>query len=119
MDFDWKEYLEISKYLCKCNIRSKEINFSKEAAIRCAISRAYYSAYCHSRNHAQRYLDFHPATKNKWEDHERLRNHFSTCQQTEISERLQDLREWRNDCDYDLSLQFSNLSAAVCFQRSR
>jgi hypothetical protein len=30
-----------------------------------------------------------------------LRNHFSTCQQTEISERLQDLREWRNDCDYD------------------
>jgi hypothetical protein len=42
MPFDWKEYLSLAKELAKCN---------DEAALRFAISPAYYAAFCIVRNH--------------------------------------------------------------------
>lgn len=42
MPFDWKEYLSLAEELAKRN---------DEAALRAAVSRAYYAAFCTARNH--------------------------------------------------------------------
>ncbi len=44
MIFEWSEYLELARDLTK--------NFpNRQAALRCAISRAYYAAHCTARNY--------------------------------------------------------------------
>lgn len=55
MTFNWKEYLEIAKFLKNINdsLSEKNAKFSTEAAYRVAISRAYYAAFCYARNHAK------------------------------------------------------------------
>ena len=47
-EFDWREYLNLAKFLL--DLKSSRI--SKEALYRCAVSRAYYSAFCWERNYA-------------------------------------------------------------------
>jgi uncharacterized protein (UPF0332 family) len=48
-EFDWREYLNLAKFL----LDLKSSGISKEALYRCAVSRAYYSAFCWARNYAQ------------------------------------------------------------------
>ena len=94
MPFAWKEYLALARYL-QYHVNS---SFVQEAALRCAVSRAYYAAFCHSRNYARDHQGFIP--KNRADDHSRLRAHFQRCDIT-IAQALHRLREWRNYCDYD------------------
>lgn len=94
MVFDWKEYLELSRFL------AGEIAATprKEAAHRSAVSRAYYAAFCHARNYARDRHGFSPDDTPK--DHWRVRDHFRDRGSVELAERLGSLRRWRNDCDY-------------------
>jgi hypothetical protein len=94
MAFDWKEYLK----LASCLIGEGE-DYCKEAGFRSATSRAYYSAFCYSRNFAQKRLGFTPYFDSK--DHYSLRSHFARHNLDNISRRLDRLRQWRNSCDYD------------------
>jgi uncharacterized protein (UPF0332 family) len=93
-EFDWREYLNLAKFLL--GLKSSEI--SKEALYRCAVSRAYYSAFCWARNYAQRNLGFKPTKKT--EDHKLVREILAKEGFIEIVEKLDDLRKWRNSCDY-------------------
>ena len=47
MSFDWAEYLDVAKSLFGQSATTP----SREAALRAAISRAYYAAFCSARNH--------------------------------------------------------------------
>ena len=95
MAFDWKEYLDLARFLQG----EIEINYSQESAYRSAVSRAYYAAFCHSRNYARTFENFVPSGRPK--DHTDIRGHFRNKGRPGIASELDDLRTWRNSCDYD------------------
>lgn len=90
MVFDWKEYLNLA--------RSLETR-QEEASLRSAVSRSYFGAFCYARNYARDHQNFFPSGKSS--DHTGVREHFQTHSMPDIARRLQRLREWRNQCDYD------------------
>lgn len=94
MAFDWREYVELSRFLLGASGR-----FSEEAAWRCAVSRAYYAAFGHARSHARAYEHFIPTQRP--EDHDRLRDHLRRHGRGGLAQQLGRLRRWRNQCDYD------------------
>jgi hypothetical protein len=106
MAFAWQEYLALAQHL-----QGQSTNeFSQEAALRCAVSRAYYAAFCHARNYARDHHGFklgHGA-----DDHARIREHFQRLGLVKIAQDLEQLRRWRNQCDYDDSV--SNIPL-MCF----
>ena len=93
-EFDWREYLNLAKFLL--DLRGSGI--SKEALYRCAVSRAYYSAFCWARNYAQRNLGFKPTKKT--EDHKLVKETLANKGFIKIAKKLDKLRKWRNSCDY-------------------
>ena len=73
--------------------------FSEEAAHRAAVSRAYYAAFGHARRYASTHLGFRPSGTPR--DHVLLRQHFVQRGRMAVARRLDQLRMWRNICDYD------------------
>lgn len=95
MEFDWKEYFELAKHL-----RSLSTNeFRNEAALRSAISRAYYAAYCHVRNYAINQLSFKASGYGK--DHAELRRHIQKTRISWATKFLARLLQYRETADYD------------------
>lgn len=100
MDFNWKEYLTLANYLAKL----ETTEFSREAIIRCSISRAYYAAFCHARNCAlaRGNFDYDPnSKKDKGMIHSKLIQYYKDQRLIEIALMLGDLRRWRNKSDYN------------------
>lgn len=95
MSFDWREYLELARELAGMEVKS----YSPEARYRSSVSRAYYAAFCWTRNYAEQNLGFH--SNNIAEDHKSLREHLKRHQQANIASNLNQLRFFRNRCDYD------------------
>lgn len=95
MAFDWREYLELARFLYK----GVGNNVNREAAFRCAVSRAYFSAYCHARNYARDRQGFTP--KENVDDHWNVKKHFLGKKMITLVDKLDRLRQWRNCCDYD------------------
>jgi hypothetical protein len=98
MAFDWSEYLTLAQHLQTQGYSG----FSQEAAFRCAVSRAYYAAFCHARNYARDRQGFAPTYTAQ--DHELVRNHFRRRGNIHVASSLDQLRQWRNQCDYDDSV---------------
>lgn len=99
MGFDWTEYLILAQFL-----QGKGNRYSKEAARRAAVSRAYYAAFCLARNYASTNLQFVP--EGKGVDHGDLISWYNVCENYHpsllgIGEKLRELLIWRNTCDYD------------------
>ena len=95
MPFIWYEYIRLAVFL-----RDQPAeDFSAEAARRTAVSRAYYGAFCHARNHAQAELGYKP--EGRAADHTTLRTHLTGRGKREIAQKLDQLRQWRNKCDYE------------------
>ncbi len=104
MAFNWQGYLQIARVLAQ---ETQGVN--QEAAWRSAVSRAYYAAFCHARNYAR---DRHNLILgNDPGDHKLVRKHFLKRKMYNVASDLQDLRIWRNDCDYSDVL--TNLLALV------
>jgi hypothetical protein len=95
MAFEWREYLTLAQWLQTNPLPG----ISQEAAFRCAIGRAYYSAFGHAVKYATDFLGFIP--RYDGDDHGRLRAHLKKKRRQKVSEALDRLREWRNHCDYD------------------
>jgi hypothetical protein len=100
MPFDWKEYVELAQFLQQ----QAGSAANKEAALRSALSRAYFGAFCYARNYARDWLGFQP--RYDGDDHGRLREHLKRKRRRGVSDKLQRLREWRNDSDYQDQLTF-------------
>lgn len=94
MCFDWREYFNLARCLqCK-----GWFTYSDEAAYRCAVSRAYYAAFCHPRNYARDNHQFTPMRTGK--DHKKVRDHFQD-RNPPIATKLSRLQLLRGQCDYD------------------
>lgn len=96
--FNWKEYLELAKFLQRQGSNA----FIQEAMCRGAISKAYYGAFCHARNYARDYLGYIPKYDNF--EHGAIRAYYQTKKMRYIATRLDTLRQWRNACDYQDSV---------------
>src|SRR5688572_7571797 len=97
--FDWREDVELARDLSTRTPGSSISVRTSEATARCAVSRAYYGAFCHARNYARSHLGFVPT--NKGADHWLLRQHFVNIGMPDVARRLQQLHGWRKLCDYN------------------
>lgn len=96
MAFDWKEFLELARFL-QAQLQAKA-NLPQEAAYRCAIGRAYYAAYGYAHKYASTWLGFKGKTKpeEKSQDHGALKAFSKSKRRWKIGEYLDSLRNWRN-----------------------
>ena len=86
MNFDWKEYLALAHFLQQ----HSATGLNQEAAFRSAISRAYYAAFCHARNHARDRHGLKPTYSGA--DHFLVKQHFSTRRERGVAIKLDWLR---------------------------
>lgn len=99
MSFDWTEYLDLAQQLAG-SVATASIG--TEAKYRAAISRAYYAAFCKSRNYL-RDIDGTPIPKSG-DAHRFVKNEFKSSADTvrqSIGKDLDRLRIERNKADYD------------------
>jgi len=99
MPFDWREFLDVARFL-----RGQTgAGFSPEAGLRTLIGRAYYAAFGHALCYARDYLGFVPRRRveDRAQDHSRLRAHLRQRRRSLVSDKLWEMRDWRNVCDYD------------------
>ena len=106
MRFDWSEYLNLAQELAATNSDSSG---NREAKLRSAISRAYYSTFCLARNYLRdiekdqtlldknRDINKHQYVANAFINH---RNNKKK-NMVKIGENLSRLRELRNKADYE------------------
>ena len=108
MAFDWQEFLKLAKFLR--TYRGRE--FMEEAGLRTAVGRAYYAAFCPSREYARQNFDYSPGHTPK--DHIDVRNCFQRRgdRWVRVATNLDQLRKWRNLCDYEAEIH-NNLSVWV------
>jgi hypothetical protein len=106
--FDWKALIELAANW-EMQVRSGKVG--AEALRRSAVSRAYFGAFCHARNYAMGFLQFDP--KDNPDDHGRLRAHLRRSRRHADANRLDSLRQWRNDADYKDDLPWDDLAATV------
>ncbi|MEG4966273.1 HEPN domain-containing protein [Microcoleus sp. B6-A1] len=105
MRFDWSEYLNLAQELAATNSDSSA---NREAKLRSAISRAYYSTFCLARNYL-RDIEKDPRLFRKNRDineHQYVAEEFiyhptKKKNMVKIGENLSRLRELRNKADYE------------------
>lgn len=111
MPFQWIEFLEVARFLQHRSQGSVQYTFSQEAAIRCSVSRAYYSAFCHARNYARHKGWFIPTGHGS--DHQNLITKLKINKKQLSAQKLHSLKKWRRFCDYDDHIQhrdYGNMS---------
>jgi uncharacterized protein (UPF0332 family) len=108
MPFDWREYLNLARQLAGL----QGSGYSQEAAERSAVSRAYYAAFCWARNYAEKNLGFQPGGKSS--DHAELREYLKKKGYQEVASDLNQLRIWRNACDYDNQVSDLHQQVSIC-----
>ena len=92
MNFNWKEYINLAEEL---------VEFSDEAKLRTAISRAYYGAFCLARN--KKGLKSYKPQKGE-NIHWKVINEYKRSpdyNEKFVGNTLDKLRKNRNDADYD------------------
>ena len=105
MRFDWSEYLNLAQELAATNSDSSA---NRDAKLRSAISRAYYSTFCLARNYL-RDIEQDPRLFRKNRDineHQYVAEEFiyhptKMKNMVKIGENLSRLRELRNKADYE------------------
>ena len=105
MSFNWQEFLSLAVHV-RGNAGS---GYSEEASDRTAVSRAYYAAFCYARNYASNQQGF--TSTGTARDHQLLPRCFQQHGKYMAARRLERLREWRNQCDYENAI--SNLNVIV------
>jgi uncharacterized protein (UPF0332 family) len=92
-EFDWTKFLDIAR-----DLNNKLNKKYGDAAYRCAVSRAYYSAFCFVRNYARNNMGFIPDYNA--DDHRKIIDFLNSKNKSDIADDLEELRKWRNMCDY-------------------
>jgi uncharacterized protein (UPF0332 family) len=113
--FQWPEFLEVARFLCKEGRHQGSFNFSEEAAIRCAVSRAYYSAFCHAREYVERKKWYNPEEHHGC-DHGNVPAALKKHNKITSATTLLMLLEWRRQSDYELNIpniDYQSMSSEV------
>lgn len=92
MPFNWEEYNQLARNL------QNPASHPDEAALRCAVSRAYYALHCQARNFAISRKGFKPNPYGS--DHSRVIEAFKTGPYSQVGRVLRELREYRENCDF-------------------
>jgi uncharacterized protein (UPF0332 family) len=93
MPFDWTLFLAVAQDLAQHHTPENE-----EAALRCAVSRAYYAAY----HQAVAYCESQGRTfSHVGSDHQRVRDHLAVLGRPDEERYLLELHRWRIQADYD------------------
>jgi hypothetical protein len=100
MAFEWRMFLTLAEEWQE----SAPSSSLAEALLRNSLSRAYFAAFCHARVYAIRFLGFRSGIAG--DDHGRLRAYLKTKRRAEDGRRLDRLRQWRNEADYEDELSF-------------
>jgi hypothetical protein len=108
MSFDWQDLLDLARQMEQ---QASKGGTDAEAMHRSAVSRAYFSAFCHARNYAESYLKYQP--KQDERDHGSLRAHLKSKRRQGDADRLERLRQWRNDADYLNDLPWNDVALVV------
>lgn len=93
--FTWKDYLEIARKL-----QASQFDNLSEAALRSAVSRAYYAAF----HHAQDWLTNQPGQHFFSDDakaHDEVINYLKKSRYVTVSDQLLALKKARRKCDYE------------------
>jgi uncharacterized protein (UPF0332 family) len=109
MSFDWADYLRLAESL----VSNPNSPGPEEAALRAAISRAYYAAFCSARNLAESRGEMIRARRST--DHWQVIDHFQDTPEfvrQQIGADLGRLRRFRNNADYDDRLKDPPLTVA-------
>lgn len=107
MSFDWKTFTSLARDLQKQSATAS----NSEAFLRSAVSRAYFGAFGHATNYATQFLQFQ--ARELVEDHGRLREHLKRKRRKGDSDRLEQLRQWRNEADYSNDLPWPDPTITV------
>ena len=94
MPFDWRAYLDLAQTLAQ----PQATNAMAEAAQRTAVSRAYYAVFGWTRYRSVHLFNFTPTGTAR--DHALLRQYLQRMGKGRIASFLNQLRIWRNNCDY-------------------
>jgi len=97
MAFEWSEYLDLAQFLFSNSNNFHQI--TRESAYRSAVSRAYYAAFCHSREYARAKYNFIPTGTGK--DHKSIRDELKKNGLIRVANKLEVIHQWRKKCDYD------------------
>ena len=108
MPFEWKNLLDLAH---RMEQEASNGAANAEALYRSAVSRAYFGAFCHARNYAESFLNYQP--KQDERDHGALRAHLKGKRRQGDADRLERLRQWRNDADYLDDLPWSDAQSVV------
>lgn len=108
MAFDWRTLLDLARQLEQ---DASTATSNSEALCRSAVSRAYFAAFCHARNYATSFLKYQP--KHDERDHGSLRAHLKGKRRQGDADRLERLRQWRNDADYVNDLSWPDIQAVA------
>ncbi|AKI96741.1 hypothetical protein IX53_01670 [Kosmotoga pacifica] len=95
MGFTWDEFLEIAKFLKQ--LHPSNNNYSDECIVRTIVDRAYYSAFNIARDKAVK----KGYQKQGAKDHRKLPIFFRS-KRPEIAGALEELRDLRNNCSYEI-----------------
>jgi len=97
MGFQWSDFCVIAQYLLT---HSGEPELPEEAAIRCAVSRAYYAAFRHALNYAKDNGDYtEPQIRSL--NHKEIRKYFKKRNNVRVSIHLERLHQLRKEADYE------------------
>lgn len=109
--FDWNLYFALARKLKELAENESSL---QEAYIRSAVSRAYYAAFGRAKRFAESKLGF--KAKQGASDHKELRDCLKHNSYAGEAGWLDDLRHWRNSCDYDESPPESKDVRTMCGQ---
>ncbi|MCI0379560.1 MAG: hypothetical protein L0215_18275 [Gemmataceae bacterium] len=107
MSFDWKSVLD----LAKLQEQQTSTAANPEALQRTAVNRAYFAAFCQTRDYAVRNLGF--LAREIADDHANLRQLLKRGKHQGNGKRLERLRQWRNEADYMNALPWADPATTV------
>ena len=118
MKFDWSNYLEVAETLYNEVIStSNQANSASinEAKVRSCISRAYYSAFCLTRNYLRDFEGYSNLKTLKFSVHNYVIEELRNSKKRDFNKLgiiLERLREYRVEVDYQDMVSFNLISKA-------
>ncbi|MDB9457712.1 HEPN domain-containing protein [Dolichospermum circinale CS-1225] len=118
MKFDWSNYLEVAETLYNEVIStSNQANSASinEAKVRSCISRAYYSAFCLTRNYLRDFEGYSNLKTLKFNVHNYVIEELRNSKKRDFNKLgiiLERLREYRVEVDYQDMVSFNLISKA-------